>query len=237
MKWEPLLAMAALFLLGLWLVSDPMGPKDLRPGAESFKFQVANERGTLELVREPAPTFRILLRNDYRSEVMTAEQFKGLYGQAVLDEALHRGDNWLFRFLNITNWGSLIWITIGFAGQGAFFGRMALQWVVSEREKKSVIPESFWWLSLVGGVALFAYFAWRQDIVGVLGQTSGVVIYARNIRLIHKQRRRAERQAARDASGAAGGLAVPPTSTSAEAAPIPEDDPNPEPVLADSHRE
>jgi lipid-A-disaccharide synthase-like uncharacterized protein len=65
-----------------------------------------------------------------------------------------------------------------------------IQWIVSERQKQSVVPEAFWWLSLAGGIALFAYFAWRQDIVGVLGQTSGVVIYARNIRLIHKRRRR-----------------------------------------------
>ena len=231
MKWEPLAAMAALFLLGLWLVSDPMGPKDIRPGAETMSFRVANERGTLELLRQPQPTFRILLRNGWRSDVLTDAQFKTAYGDQAFNDILHRGDNWLFRFLNITTWGSLIWITIGFAGQGAFFGRMALQWVVSERERKSVIPESFWWLSLVGGAALFAYFAWRQDIVGVLGQTSGVVIYARNIRLIHKQHRRAERQAARDAAAAeARGGAC------AEAAPIPEDDPNPEPVLADSRR-
>jgi hypothetical protein len=53
-----------------------------------------------------------------------------------------------------------------------------------------VIPASFWWLSLFGGVALFAYFVWRQDFVGVLGQSSGIVIYARNIRLIYKRRRR-----------------------------------------------
>jgi lipid-A-disaccharide synthase-like uncharacterized protein len=223
MKWEPLAAMALLFLLGLWLVSDPMGPKDLRPGAETFKLVVANQRGTIEMVREPQPTFRIMLRNGFRSDVMSADQFRGAYGQVAFDEALHHGDNRLFRFFNITNWGSLVWILIGFAGQGAFFGRMALQWVVSEREKKSVIPESFWWMSLFGGAALFAYFVWRQDIIAVLGQTSGVVIYARNIRLIHKQRRRAQRQASRDAAAA-----------SAEPAPIPEDDPNPEPVLADS---
>jgi lipid-A-disaccharide synthase-like uncharacterized protein len=92
-----------------------------------------------------------------------------------------------------------MWVAVGFAGQMAFFGRMMIQWLVSEKQRKSVIPPLFWWLSLVGGVALFAYFAWRQDAVGVLGQTSGVVIYARNIRLIRKQRRREERAAVRAA--------------------------------------
>jgi lipid-A-disaccharide synthase-like uncharacterized protein len=229
MKWEPLAAMVLLFFLGIWLVSDPMGPTDLRPGAEKMKFLVGNERGTLELVREPEPTFRVLLRNGWRSQVLSAQQFKATYGDQTFEGVMHTGDNRLFRFFNITGWGSLVWVFVGFAGQGAFFGRMALQWVVSEREKKSVVPESFWWMSLFGGIALFAYFVWRQDAIAMLGQTSGVVIYARNIRLIHKQRRRAERQAARDAAAAF-------PEPSAEHAPMPEDDPNPEPVLADSHR-
>jgi lipid-A-disaccharide synthase-like uncharacterized protein len=59
----------------------------------------------------------------------------------------------------------------------------------------------------VGGVFLFTYFVWRQDFVGVLGQSTGIVIYARNLRLISKQRRRAERdaqvQAQPDSEGAA----------------------------------
>jgi lipid-A-disaccharide synthase-like uncharacterized protein len=53
-----------------------------------------------------------------------------------------------------------------------------------------VITPSFWWFSLLGGVCLFAYFVWRQDAVGVIGQSSGIVIYARNLRLIAKQKRR-----------------------------------------------
>jgi lipid-A-disaccharide synthase-like uncharacterized protein len=77
---------------------------------------------------------------------------------------------------------------------------MFIQWLVSEKEKRSVVPEIFWWLSLVGGVTLFAYFAWRQDPVGILGQSSGLVIYARNLRLIYKQRRRAGREAESAAS-------------------------------------
>ncbi len=48
----------------------------------------------------------------------------------------------------------------------------------------------FWWLSFLGGVCLFTYFVWRKDAVGVLGQATGVVIYARNLRLIHKERTR-----------------------------------------------
>ncbi|MEL7472603.1 MAG: lipid-A-disaccharide synthase N-terminal domain-containing protein, partial [Planctomycetota bacterium] len=81
------------------------------------------------------------------------------------------------------------------------------QWVVSEKKRQSVVPEAFWWLSLVGGAALFTYFVWRRDIVGVLGQSTGVVIYARNLRLIHKQRRR-ERRAALEAERSAEAAAA-----------------------------
>jgi lipid-A-disaccharide synthase-like uncharacterized protein len=70
---------------------------------------------------------------------------------------------------------------------------MLIQWVISEKQRASVIPPLFWWLSFFGGVALFSYFVWRKDVVGVLGQSTGVVIYARNLRLIHKQNRRAQR--------------------------------------------
>ncbi|MAY73785.1 MAG: hypothetical protein CMJ31_03500 [Phycisphaerae bacterium] len=89
-----------------------------------------------------------------------------------------------------------MWVAVGLLGQAAFFGRMLAQWIMSEKRGESIVPEAFWWLSLIGGVSLFTYFVWRVDIVGVLGQSTGIVIYARNLRLIRKQRRRQARQAA-----------------------------------------
>jgi lipid-A-disaccharide synthase-like uncharacterized protein len=113
---------------------------------------------------------------------MDATQFAGIFGQHTLDEIDARGHNFLFTLLNITSWTNLLWAGIGLLGQVAFFGRMFIQWVASERRKESVVPEAFWWLSLAGGVLLLTYFVWRQDFVGVLGQSPGIVIYARNIR-------------------------------------------------------
>jgi lipid-A-disaccharide synthase-like uncharacterized protein len=68
---------------------------------------------------------------------------------------------------------------------------MLLQWLVSERTRRSVVPVGFWWLSLVGASMLLVYFIWRRDIVGVLGQCAGWVVYGRNLWLIHREHRAA----------------------------------------------
>jgi lipid-A-disaccharide synthase-like uncharacterized protein len=198
--------MAALVLLGAWLVWSPgtMQRYDLRPEAQTTQVRIANSRGIIEAAPDPATgrlTFRILMRDGFRSEPMPADEFRATFGESVYRAAVaERSDmtGRLFRLFNITSWWSLAWIAVGFGGQLAFTGRILIQWLVSERKRESVIPVAFWWLSLGGGAMLFAYFVWRQDIVAVLGQSAGVVIYARNLRLIHKQRRRAARQAARE---------------------------------------
>lgn len=100
----------------------------------------------------------------------------------------------MLRLFNMTNWWELPWFLIGLAGQFAFFARMAVQWIVSEKSRRSVVPPVFWWLSLVGSVFLVTYGIWRQDLVIILGQVLGVVIYGRNLWLI-----RSHRNAARDA--------------------------------------
>jgi lipid-A-disaccharide synthase-like uncharacterized protein len=102
----------------------------------------------------------------------------------------HRG--FWFRLLNISSPIGFAWVAMGLLGQLLFTGRMLLQWLVSERSKRSVVPVGFWWLSLVGASMLLVYFIWRRDIVGVLGQCAGWVVYGRNLWLIHRERRAAE---------------------------------------------
>jgi lipid-A-disaccharide synthase-like uncharacterized protein len=81
-----------------------------------------------------------------------------------------------------------LWLTIGFIGQGIFSARFIVQWLVSEREKKSIIPVAFWYLSLFGGLTLLLYSIYKRDPVFILGQSTGVLIYARNLYLIHRER-------------------------------------------------
>jgi lipid-A-disaccharide synthase-like uncharacterized protein len=88
------------------------------------------------------------------------------------------------------------WMAIGFLGQGLFFSRFLVQWIVSERRGESVVPVAFWWLSMAGGALLLAYALSRRDPVFVLGQSFGFLVYARNLLLIRRGRepRRDERE-------------------------------------------
>lgn len=81
---------------------------------------------------------------------------------------------------------STLWIVIGFVGQGLFFMRFFVQWLASEKAGRSVIPNAFWYFSLAGGITLFVYALWRQDPVFILGQSTGLLIYARNLYFIRK---------------------------------------------------
>lgn len=88
------------------------------------------------------------------------------------------------------------WIGFGLIGQTIFMGRFLVQWVSSERERRSVIPIAFWYLSLVGGGMLLTYAIQRRDPVFIFGQCFGVVVYVRNLQLIRSQRRRDRLEAA-----------------------------------------
>jgi len=82
-----------------------------------------------------------------------------------------------------------IWLIIGFVGQALFSARFIVQWIKSEREKKSVFPIAFWYFSIAGGVTLSAYAIYRQDPVFIVGQLSGLFIYLRNLYFVVYERK------------------------------------------------
>ena len=84
-----------------------------------------------------------------------------------------------------------IWLIIGFLGQFLFSMRFFIQWLQSERMKKSIIPVAFWYFSVAGGVTLLAYAIHRKDPVFIVGQGSGLFIYARNLYFIFKEKKAA----------------------------------------------
>jgi lipid-A-disaccharide synthase-like uncharacterized protein len=89
--------------------------------------------------------------------------------------------------LTIMTTTETIWIAIGFLGQGLFFGRWVIQWIVSERTAKSEVPLAFWYMSLIGGLITLAYAIYRKDPVFIAGQSIGALVYIRNLMLIYRQ--------------------------------------------------
>ena len=82
---------------------------------------------------------------------------------------------------------SQAWVAIGFIGQAAFFMRFLMQWVASERARRSVVPVAFWYFSILGGGILLTYAIWRRDPVFIAGQSLGLVIYLRNLTLLYRK--------------------------------------------------
>ena len=83
---------------------------------------------------------------------------------------------------------SNFWLIIGMLGQALFSARFIVQWLASEKAGKSVVPDLFWYFSIVGGLTLFIYALYRQDPVFIIGQGSGLFIYARNLYFIRRKK-------------------------------------------------
>ncbi len=85
-----------------------------------------------------------------------------------------------------------LWIVIGFAGQALFSARFIVQWLASERAKRSLIPMAFWYFSLLGGIVLLSYAIHKRDPVFIVGQGAGLFVYLRNLYLIRTGRQKAD---------------------------------------------
>jgi lipid-A-disaccharide synthase-like uncharacterized protein len=191
MKAGPIIAMILLVFLGMWLVLQPA----LSRSATDLTVSVgAHEIMLMRSHSGEQVQYQIVAPASLKSdELLTPAQLDAFISSRVehwnARPALERH---LLGFFNITSWSTFGFVAVGLIGQTAFFGRMFIQWIVSERSQISTVPEIFWWFSFIGGICLFTYFVWRVDIVGVMGQSTGIVIYARNLRLLHKQRNRCE---------------------------------------------
>ncbi|UCD30710.1 MAG: lipid-A-disaccharide synthase N-terminal domain-containing protein [Planctomycetota bacterium] len=79
------------------------------------------------------------------------------------------------------------WFIFGMGAQGLFFLRFIIQWIVSEKKKRSTIPVIFWYLSLAGAAATFVYAVHEAQPVFILAQILACVIYIRNLMLIYQR--------------------------------------------------
>jgi len=90
-------------------------------------------------------------------------------------------------FQNLDNI-EIIFLIIGFVGQGLFASRFIFQWLYSEKRGESSIPLIFWYLSIFGGIGLLTYAIFRKDPVIISGQLFGIFIYLRNLILIYRKK-------------------------------------------------
>ncbi len=93
----------------------------------------------------------------------------------------------MINYFNSLSTNEIIFLTIGFIGQGLFASRFIFQWILSEKKGESYIPIIFWYLSISGGIGLLIYAIFRKDPVIIVGQTFGIFIYLRNLYLIYKK--------------------------------------------------
>jgi len=150
-----------------------------------YPFKLSDRLAWLEIEATSDGASAIALKNKQGEiEIYSAEKFLEQVAQAQgsnrsLPPLVFR------RIFNLTSWTGVFWVCIGLFGQILFTGRMIVQWLTSEKLKRSMVPVSFWWLSLAGASMLIIYFTWRVDAVGILGQTTGWFIYLRNLWLIY----------------------------------------------------
>ena len=94
----------------------------------------------------------------------------------------------MIQYINSLSTMELIFLVIGFIGQGLFASRFIFQWIYSEKKGESHIPIIFWYLSIFGGLGLLSYAIFRKDPVIITGQNFGILIYTRNLVLIYRKK-------------------------------------------------
>ena len=176
-----LLEIALLCALLAWLATTLAGGSDRPDGAIDLKVQLLAAEDRALLVRRDDGSLAYRIRTDAGEEVWLQPD---AFAKRLYDDQRSRGP-WEV-LLNVSSPAGFLWVTLGFLGQILFTGRMLVQWFVSEREKRSVVPTAFWWMSLVGASMLLVYFVWRKEPIGVLGQATGWFVYVRNLWMIHK---------------------------------------------------
>jgi len=181
-RWLLLLELTALVGILFWVGAALLRPGDRPQDAIDLKVQLAGAEDRAFLLRENDGTLWYQLR---RNDGTVERLAPGDFARRLYDDQRSRGF-WEV-LLNVSSPAGFLWVTLGLLGQLLFTGRMLVQWLISERQRRSVVPPAFWWMSLVGATMLLVYFLWRREPIGVLGQATGWFIYVRNLWMIYRQ--------------------------------------------------
>jgi lipid-A-disaccharide synthase-like uncharacterized protein len=89
------------------------------------------------------------------------------------------------------------WKLIGYFGVLLFSGRWVVQVLYSKYHKRPVLPTVFWYMSIVGSLALLSYFTFgKNDSVGILANLFPALVAGYNLYLDLRRRRLRRRESA-----------------------------------------
>jgi lipid-A-disaccharide synthase-like uncharacterized protein len=84
-----------------------------------------------------------------------------------------------------------VWKVVGWLGNVVFFSRFFVQWYATEKKKRVVVPQAFWWLSLTGSLLLLTYSLHQKDSVFIFAYLFTWIPYIRNL-MIHRKNKAAQ---------------------------------------------
>lgn len=180
-KWGAWIAVGVVLIglvVGLWVLSRAVNRIPVLPAlTDSGKARLVQSDGRPMISYENAVGQRVQVEpNAYFTLVLSERDGMGFW------------QKFMMKLFNVSSPASMFFIGLGLLGQVLFAGRLIVQWLATERSRRSVVPTAFWWMALSGATLLLIYFSWRKDIVGVLGQSTGWVIYLRNLYFIYFKR-------------------------------------------------
>ncbi len=179
-RWIVALELLLLGALLAWVIVSFANPGERPPNAIDLKVQLrgAQDR-TFLLQRDNGKLAYQVTADDGTRQLLSPDEF----ARRLYEDQQTR--SFFAVLLNVTSPVGFLWVGLGLLGQVLFTGRMIVQWLISEKKQRSVVPPAFWWMSLIGATMLLIYFLWRKEPVGVLGQATGWFIYVRNLWMIY----------------------------------------------------
>jgi len=84
-----------------------------------------------------------------------------------------------------------VWKVVGWIGNLVFSSRFIVQWYATEKKKQVVVPQGFWWLSLVGALTLLCYSIHQRDSVFIFAYAFSWIPYTRTL-IIHRRHKAAQ---------------------------------------------
>lgn len=114
------------------------------------------------------------------SKVLKADQSRHMNNTpGIFQQLLGENFIWLFR-------ESIAWTILGLIGNILFSSRFLVQWVLSEKHQRVVVPPVFWHLSFWGSVVSLVYALHVDKLPVILAYLFLPFLYARNLVLLRR---------------------------------------------------